>query len=256
MPISRKTLRQLYFGSSRRARAFHLSLTLFDLAAIVYFLMTVRVEHISVYRVIDLGIFLVFAVELVARLAADKRPMASIFRLSTIADLIVLASLVVPLLVENLGFLRILRTLRFMRVFRISEELRRMLPIRKRDEDVVTATVNLMVFVFVVSSTVWVLEARINPDINDWIDALYFTVTSLTTTGYGDITLKDPLGRLLTIFIMIFGVALFLRLAQAIFRPPKVHYPCPKCGLQVHDPDASHCKHCGTIIKIETEGDW
>jgi len=134
--------------------------------------------------------------------------------------------------------------------------LRRMLPIRRRQEDVATATLNLLVFVFVVTSTVWVLEARVNPDINNWIDALYFTVATLTTTGYGDITLHDSTGRLLSIFILIFGVALFLRLAQAIFRPSKVHVTCPSCGLTVHDPDASHCKHCGAVIHIETEGDW
>jgi voltage-gated potassium channel len=216
----------------------------------------VRIEHVSFYRVIDLAIFVVFFLELAARFWIDDDRKWFFFRPSTIADVVVLASLVVPLLVENLGFLRVLRTLRFIRVFRISGSFRHLLPIRKRQEDVFTATLNLLVFVFVVTSTVWVLEARVNPDINNWIDALYFTVATLTTTGYGDITLHDTIGRLLTIFIMIFGVALFLRLAQAIFRPAKVHYTCKSCGLMVHDPDASHCKHCGAVVHIETEGDW
>lgn len=256
MSISREMLRDLYFGSGRRTRVFHLAMIAVDLAAVAYFLATVRVEHVAVYRAVDLAIFAVFAFELAARLWADERPIASLARLSTITDLVVLASLALPLLVESLGFLRIVRTLRFLRVFRISDTLRRLLPIRRRQEDVFTATMNLAVFVFVVTSTVWVLEARTNPHLNTWIDALYFTVTTLTTTGYGDITMTDPLGRLLTVFIMIFGVALFFRLAQAIFRPTKAHVPCQKCGLQVHDPDASHCKHCGSVIRIETEGDW
>jgi voltage-gated potassium channel len=58
----------------------------------------------------------------------------------------------------------------------------------------------------------------------------------------------------LTIVIMVVGVALFLRLAQTLFRPNKVAHTCPECGLTRHDPDAVHCKHCGTVIKIETEG--
>lgn len=252
----RRKLTDLYYGESRRTRLFHLALTAVDIAVIAYFLATVRVEHVSFYRVIDLAIFLLFAVEFAIRFWIDERPGLFLLRLSTIADLVVLASLVVPLIVENLGFLRILRTLRFVRVFRISEEVRRLLPIRRRQEDVATATINLLVFIFVVTSSVWVLEARINPDINNWIDALYFTVSTLTTTGYGDITLHDPLGRLATIFIMIFGVALFLRLAQSIFRPAKVHFTCSSCGLTLHDPDASHCKHCGAVIHIETEGEW
>ncbi len=256
MPAIRDNLRDLYYGDGRRTRLFHLALTALDIAAIVYFLATVRIEHVSFYRVIDLAIFLVFAIEFGARFWIDDEKRWFFLRLSTVADVIVLASLVVPLFVENLGFLRVLRTLRFVRVFRISEEFRRLLPIRKRQEDVFGATLNLLVFIFVVTSTVWVLEARINPDINNWVDALYFTVATLTTTGYGDITLHDPIGRLLTVFIMIFGVALFLRLAQAIFRPAKVRYTCKSCGLMVHDPDASHCKHCGAVVHIETEGDW
>lgn len=256
MPAIRENLRDLYYGDGRRTRLFHLALTALDMAAIVYFLATVRIEHVSFYRVIDLAIFLVFAIEFGARFWIDNEKRWFFLRLSTLADVIVLASLVVPLLVENLGFLRVLRTLRFVRVFRISEEFRRLLPIRKRQEDVFSATLNLLVFIFVVTSTVWVLEARINPDLNNWVDALYFTVATLTTTGYGDITLHDPIGRLLTVFIMIFGVALFLRLAQAIFRPAKVRYTCKSCGLMVHDPDASHCKHCGAVVHIETEGDW
>ena len=53
---------------------------------------------------------------------------------------------------------------------------------------------------------------------------------------------------------MIFGVTLFLRLAQVLFRPNKVRYPCDDCGLLLHDPDAVHCKHCGAPVRIPTEG--
>ena len=53
---------------------------------------------------------------------------------------------------------------------------------------------------------------------------------------------------------MIFGVSLFIRLAQTVFRPNKIHYDCPECGLSRHEADAVHCKHCGTTINIPTEG--
>ena len=79
-------------------------------------------------------------------------------------------------------------------------------------------------------------------------------MTTLTTTGFGDIILTGTEGRLLSVAIMIIGVALFLRLARSIFRPDKVAYTCPDCGLNRHDPDAIHCKHCGRMIKIETDG--
>ena len=62
------------------------------------------------------------------------------------------------------------------------------------------------------------------------------------------------IGRLLAVVVMIFGVTLFLRLAQVLFRPNKVRYPCDECGLVLHDPDAVHCKHCGAPVRIPTEG--
>jgi len=72
------------------------------------------------------------------------------------------------------------------------------------------------------TALVFVLQFEDNPDIDGYIDALYFTVTTLTTTGFGDIILTGNLGRLLAVFIMVAGVALFLRLAQTIFRPQKL----------------------------------
>ncbi len=134
-------------------------------------------------------------------------------------------------------------------------ELRDHVPFFRANEDSLRSATNLLVFVFFVSAVVFVVEGRDNPGITSFLDALYFTVTSLTTTGYGDITMSDTKGRLLTVLIMIVGVALFLRLAQTLFRPQKVAHTCSECGLTRHDPDAVHCKHCGNTLKIETEGE-
>lgn len=47
----------------------------------------------------------------------------------------------------------------------------------------------------------------------DWVTeyniALYWTVTTLTTVGYGDITPSDNLSRAFTMFVMLAGVALY-----------------------------------------------
>ena len=86
------------------------------------------------------------------------------------------------------------------------------------------------------------------------MDALYYTVTSVTTTGYGDITLPGVWGKVVAIVVMIVGISLFVRLAQSIFKPTKVYFPCPQCGLNRHDPDAVHCKACGHILNIPDSG--
>jgi voltage-gated potassium channel len=94
----------------------------------------------------------------------------------------------------------------------------------------------------------------VNPDIANYVDALYFTVATLSTTGFGDVTLLGNTGKLLSVAIMIVGISLFLRLVQVILRPAKAIFPCPTCGLRRHDHDAVHCKACGTILNIPDDG--
>jgi voltage-gated potassium channel len=157
-------------------------------------------------------------------------------------------------LIENWAFLRVLRALRLLRSYHLLRDLREQFRFFARNEEIIGSVLNLLVFVFIVTSLVYVLQED-NPAIGNYVDALYFTVTTLTTTGFGDITLQGPVGRMLAIVIMVVGVGLFLRLVQTIFRPQKVSHRCPDCGLSRHDLDAVHCKHCGRVINIETEGD-
>jgi voltage-gated potassium channel len=93
------------------------------------------------------------------------------------------------------------------------------------------------------------------PQIQSYMDSLYFTVTSLSTTGYGDITLPGAWGRTISIIAMLGGVTLFFRMIQVAMRPPKVRHPCPACGLQRHEIDAVHCKACGTLLNIPDDND-
>jgi voltage-gated potassium channel len=50
----------------------------------------------------------------------------------------------------------------------------------------------------------------------DFLDALYMTVTTLTTVGYGEVHPMSNSGRVFTIFFIIIGVIYFLYIAGAI----------------------------------------
>ena len=252
----RKAAELLYTGRSRNAAMFRYGLIGFDIVTILFFIATVPLDPTPTILTADFVFGILILTDFVVRLwiAPDKRRMLR--QLYSIADVLVILSLLLaPILDPNLVFLRVLRSLRLLHSYHVLRDLRRDTPFFRRNEDVIISAVNLGVFVFFVTAAVFVLRADKNPDINTYIDALYFTVSTLTTTGFGDITLTGSVGKLLSIFIMLFGVALFLRLAQAIFRPKKVSYRCPGCGLNRHEPDSVHCKHCGEPLKIETEGE-
>lgn len=252
----RSFLRQVYFGHSVGARVFRFGLLAFDLITIGYFIASSVLDPDRHFHTLDYVIAGVLTLDYVARLIAAARPSRYLFSFTSLADLVVIASLVAPAFLENFAFLRVVRMLRLMRSYHLLKELREASEWFRRNEDILQSAVNLVVFIFVVTAIVFVVEDDRNPNINTYLDALYFTVTTLTTTGFGDITMTDSVGRLMTVLIMIFGVALFLRLVQTIFRPAKAHVVCPDCGLRRHDTDAVHCKHCGRVLNIPTEGAW
>ena len=133
------------------------------------------------------------------------------------------------------------------------DRLRPLHELFKRNEEVIFASANLFVFIFVMTAIVYETQHYVNPNIHNYADALYFTITALTTTGFGDITLQGTAGRMISVVIMVCGVTLFLNLARTLFQPRKVYFQCPSCGLQRHDYDAVHCKACGVVLNLPND---
>jgi voltage-gated potassium channel len=253
----RVQLRRLFYGHRPAAVAFQAGLLAVDIAAIAYFIATSFVGDTPWLRMIDLSLGVLLALEFLGRMLAHRHPMAYLDNGAALVDLVVITSLFISALGVNLGFLRVLRTVRLLRSYNVLGRLKRLFPVVRRNEEVIRAALDLGVFVFLISSVVYVTQRGVNPKIEDFIDALYFTVAALSTTGFGDVTLiGSTSGELLSIAMMLVGITLFLRLAQAVFRPGgKVVYPCPQCGLQRHEPDAVHCKACGHVLNIPNDND-
>jgi voltage-gated potassium channel len=249
-----KTLRHLYEANSARAHRFRYGLLAFDLATILFIILSSFVPRSPLIAALDAVFGLAILADFSARMAISRQRLRDFSHPATWADVAAIISFLVPVFEEGAAFLRVLRTVRLLRTYQILVRLRSDWRFFRRNEDVIIAAVNLAVFLFIMTGIVYETQHRSNPNIANYADALYFTVTALTTTGFGDITLTGTTGRLLSVAIMIFGVTLFLRLAQVMFRPPKVRFTCPTCGLSRHDPDAVHCKACGTILNIPDEG--
>lgn len=248
-------LRTMFYGQRPSAVTFQVGLLVLDVAAIVYFLTTTFIADAQWIRVVDLLLGALLTLELFGRMLAHRQPMRFFENGAALIDVLVIASLFVSALSANLGFLRILRTLRLLRSYNVLGRLKDRFPAVRRNEQVIRASLDFAVFVMMVSSLVYVTQHGTNDKIHDFVDALYFTVAALSTTGFGDITLiGSTFGEMLSVAMMIVGITLFFRLAQAVFRPSgKVQHPCPQCGLQRHDADAVHCKACGLILNIPND---
>lgn len=251
----RARLHSLYFGRSKPSIRFQGWLLVFDFILIAFFIASPFLERTPAFLLVDYLIASLLALDLAARAWAYGDLRRWFMRPIVWADIAVLASLVAPAFVSNLGFLRLLRAYSlingqaFWRVigggrWRESEL-----------SDLVKASSNLIVFIFMMSALVHSGFAARVPTLHSYMESLYFTVATLTTTGYGDIVLPGFWGRALSIFIMIGGVSLFFRLVQVTIRTPKVRHACPTCGLMRHEADAVHCKACGTQLSIRHDNE-
>ena len=247
-------IRQLYQGKTERGVRFRYALLVFDIVTVLFIIATSFLPSSEIIETLDVLFGIGILADFAARLLISRHRLREFTRFSTWADVVAIISFLAPLAGEAGGFVRILRTLRLLRDYQMLVRLRIDSPFFRRNEEVVFAVTNLAVFIFVMTAIVYETQKGRNDEIANYADALYFTVTALTTTGFGDITLPGTVGRLISVVIMIFGVTLFFNLARALLTPHKVRFPCPACGLQRHDSDAVHCKACGVVLNIPDEG--
>ena len=200
----------------------------------------------------------VFAVEYLLRLWAKRFSVLYILSPMAIIDLLACLPLFWP--GSHMQFLRILRVFRILRLFRLVQS-RNFFFGRITGDHLMVLRILFTVFclVFITGGLVFEAEHPENPRFATLFDGLYFAIVSLTTVGFGDLIPVSWEGRFLTMGMILAGVLVIpwqlTTLARQIVRhETKRDFTCDRCGLQGHDPDASHCKACGKVIYQEYDG--
>ena len=250
-------------------KIFESSMFLLNFAAIILFVIdTYHLDEQSraTLHTAELILVCFFIGEYLVRLWAAEHKLKHAFGIYSIIDL----ASILPILAAftDLGFLRIIRILRLVRLVRVLRFQRAFqgkntLFGRVTETDLIVIRIALTIFtlIFVSSGLTWAIESIVQPEkIQTIWDAMYFTIITITTVGYGDISPVTPIGRLVTILTVLAGITLIpwqlgKLLKVIITSNTKKKVKCSKCGLEDHDQDAIHCKACGTIIKQKHEED-
>jgi len=221
----------------------------------VFFLFVLLFEFFvpnnNILKNIQIILWCLFIWELFLRITIHKYKLSYVFNIYNLIDLAVISAIFIRYYYWDHALLHFFTTLKILRSYRILHELWNANKLIAKNKDLIFSVLNLVIFTFFMASLVFVFQFKINHQINSFLDALYFTLATLTTTWFWDIIVIWDTGKMLAILIMTLGTGLFLRLITVIFRPIKKYAPCKHCGLKRHDKDASHCKHCGNIIYIE-----
>ncbi len=108
---------------------------------------------------------------------------------------------------RSFRFLRILRLLRVVRILQIRRLKRATGGLSDENARYLYLVITVITFILAGAIAFFTLEVRLNPDVDNFYDAIWWTV-STATVGYGDIYPVTWEGRLVGIFLMLFGVAL------------------------------------------------
>lgn len=251
-----------------------------DIAIIILNLLLVAVFVINTYNIssslrgllwkTEILIVAIFIVEYFLRLYGAPNRLAYVKDKYSIIDLVAIMPTLILLALPQQYFIydiRVIQTLRVLMVFRVFRFLRFISryhllfgTISPRMINVAQLIVSIIIIFFVYSGLFYFVESPVNPDVQNFGDAFYFTVVAVSTVGFGDIVPASDAGRFVTVAMIISGIIIIPFQAARIFRAwilldrEKKIQICPGCGWDRHDNDAGYCKKCGERLAGSEDG--
>jgi voltage-gated potassium channel len=156
----------------------------------------------------------------------------------------------------DLRILRMLRLMRFFRLFRLTAYMRSahmIVNVFKTRINELLLSLVLVIFLIIFSSCLIYFAEHNHPDNKELFTSIpatvWWSVVTLTTTGYGDMYPLTLFGKIMAGVIMLTGVAFFALPAGIItagfleeFRKIKKgkHFKCPHCGKDIAQEEISH----------------
>ena len=217
----------------------------------------------AVFNVLEWTFTLLFTLEYALRLLCVRRPWRYARSFFGVIDLLAILPTYLALFFPGLHALIDVRVLRLLRVFRIFKLTTFMREYQAMGSALLASWRKIMVFlsavlmiVVVMGTLMYVVEGPAN-GFTSIPTSVYWAITTMTTVGFGDITPKTDLGRLIASMMMLLGwgtlavptgIVTSDMTAQRQTRSPPTTRTCHECLTEGHAPEALHCLHCGSRL--------
>jgi voltage-gated potassium channel len=256
----------IFEADTRAGRAFDLTLLVFILTSVAVVMLD-SVEAISArwgtqLTVLEWFFTAAFTIEYILRLLCSPKPKRYARSFFGIIDLLAIAPTYLALFFPVLHTLIDVRVLRLLRIFRILKlgayvtefgELGSALLATRRKIAVFLSVV--LIIVVLMGSVMYVVEGPANGFTSVPV-SVYWAISTLTTVGFGDITPKTDLGRLIASIMMLMGwgtLAVPTGIVTAEFASRKngrevTTRTCHECLSEGHLPQAKFCRDCGAVL--------
>ena len=219
--------------------------------------------HEWFYRM-EIAFTLIFTIEYLVRVYCSPRRSRYIFSFFGVIDLLAILPTYLSFLLPGAQYIAVIRVIRVLRIFRVlkfmqyvreSQLLMGALYSARRKVFVFFFT--LLTLIIILGSLMYLVEGPEN-GYDSIPRSIYWTIVTITTVGYGDISPQTPLGQALASLMMLIGYAVIAVptgiLTYEINRatlPPSLALICPKHPNARHEVDAVYCKLCGGALEAK-----
>lgn len=209
---------------------------------------------------------ILFTIEYILRISCAHKKTHYVRSFFGIVDLLAILPTYLSVIIPGSQYFLVIRLLRVLRIFRVLKLVQFIGESRLLVQSLRASARKIIVFLFVVmtlavifGSLIYLIEGEEN-GFTSIPRSIYWTIVTLTTVGYGDISPKTNLGQIFASMIMILGYSIIavptgivtVEMSQAFGRKRSRKF-CPECTEQRHDPDAAYCKYCGTKLSNDVE---
>ncbi|MFQ3173840.1 MAG: voltage-gated potassium channel [Flavobacterium sp.] len=204
-----------------------------------------------------------FTIEYLLRIISINRPLKYVFSFYGIIDLLATFPMYLSFFYVGTSILSVVRSFRLLRLFKIlnhpqftsqSVQLRRALNASRGK--IVVFIYFVLIITIIIGSVMYLVEGK-QSGFTSIPASIYWTIVTLTTVGYGDISPVTPLGQFIASFVMILGYGIIAvptgivtaelaKKAQAHSDSTKP--PCKDCGTEDYPDNATFCHNCGNSL--------
>ena len=261
----------IFEADTRAGRRFDLALMLLILIS-VFVVMADSVQSLhasygTLSSALEWFFTFAFTAEYIARLLCVRKPVQYATSFFGVIDLIALLPTYLALFFPALQVLMDVRVLRLLRVFRVFKLAAYIAEYQFLGRALAASGRKIMVFlsavlmvVLVMGTVMYVVEGQDNGFTSIPI-SVYWAISTITTVGFGDITPKTDLGRLIASFMMLMGwgiLAVPTGIVTAEMALQRRSGPqltpttrtCHECLSEGHTAEADFCFHCGSALTV------
>ncbi|NVK25697.1 MAG: ion transporter [Gammaproteobacteria bacterium] len=190
-------------------------------AVIIESYQPIGAKYATEFKLFNIFSVIIFTIEYVARVWVSTESLAAkgmsplkarlkyMLTSAALIDLLAIAPFYLSFIIAiDLRYLRMLRVLRLLKLTHYFKGLRLFGNILKQELPNIGAAFLIMIVLVIFSATIiYNVEHEAQPEVFDSIpSAIWWSVVTMTTVGYGDVTPITFMGKLIATFIMLLGV--------------------------------------------------